>query len=113
MQTANATATDNYENQISTAKILLDSGSQQKFISEELAKELNLKPVRTVQVDINTIMSNHKHTTKFKKNEIIVRAISSNEILFLKILGTPTTCNTIKGQNIDLANRICKGLTIS
>ena len=52
------------------------------FISEELAKELNLKPVREVPVDINTFMSNHKRTTKFKEYEIIVRAISSNEKLF-------------------------------
>ena len=41
----NAIATDNYENKISKVKILLDSGSHQTFISEEMAKELNLKPV--------------------------------------------------------------------
>ena len=103
LQTANAIATDIYENKILAVKILLDSGSQQIFISEELAKELNLKPAREVQADINTFMSNHKPTTKFKGYEIIVRAISSNKKLFLKVLGTPTICNTIKGQNIDLA----------
>ena len=60
-------------------KILLDSGSQQTFISEELAtKELNLKPVREVPVNINSFMSTHKHSTKFKGYEIIVRAVSSN-----------------------------------
>ena len=54
LQTANAIATDNYESKISTVKTLLDPESSQKFISEELAKELNLKPVREVPVDINT-----------------------------------------------------------
>ena len=103
LRTANAIATDTYENKISTVKILLNSGSQQTFISEELAKELNLNPVREVPVDINTFMSNHKCTTKFKEYEIIVRAISSNKKLFLKVLGTQTICNTIKGQNTDLA----------
>ena len=66
-------------------------------------KELNLKPIREVPVDINIFMSNHNRTTKFKEYEIIARAISSNKKLFLKVLGTSTICNTIKGQNIDLA----------
>ena len=38
LQTANTIAADTYENKFSTVKILLDSGSQQTFISEELAK---------------------------------------------------------------------------
>ena len=41
--------------------------------------------------------------TKFKEYEINIQAISSNKKLFLKVLGTPKICNTIKGQNIDLA----------
>ena len=86
------------------------------ILSEDLVKELNLKPVREVPVDINTFMSNHKHTTKFKEYEIIVRAISSNKKLFLKVLGTRTICNTIKGQNIDLAveqTEFVKGLQLA
>ena len=97
LQTANAIATDNYENKISAVKVLLGSGSQETFISEELVKELNLKPVREVPVDINTFVSNHKRTTKFKEYEIIVRATRLNKKLFLKALGTPTICNTVKG----------------
>lgn len=58
----------------------MDPESQQTFISEELAKELNLKPVREVPVDINTFMSNHQRTTKFNEYEIIVLAISSKKI---------------------------------
>lgn len=58
----------------------MDPGSQQTFISEELAKELNLKPVREVPVDINTFMSNYQRTTKFNEYEIIVLAISSKKI---------------------------------
>ena len=68
LQTANAIATDTCENKISTVKILLDSGSQQTFILE--GKESNLKPFREEPVDINTFMSNHKRTTKFKEYEI-------------------------------------------
>ena len=97
LQTANAIATDNYENKISAVKVLLGSGSQETFISEELVKELNLKPVREVPVDINTFVSNHKRTTKFKEYEIIVRATRLNKKLFLKALETPTICNTVKG----------------
>ena len=66
----------------------MDSGSQQTFISEEFVKELNLKSVREVPVDIITFMSNHKRTTKFREYEIIVQAISSNKKLFFKVLGT-------------------------
>ena len=75
-----------------------------------------LKPVRKVPVDINTFMSNHKRTTKFKEYEIIVRAISSNKKLFLKVLGTPTIFYTIKEQNIDLAveqTEFVKGLQLA
>ena len=60
--------------------------------------------------------SNHKRTTKLKEYEIIVRAISSNKKLFLKALGTSTICNTIKGQNIDLAveqTKFIKGLQLA
>ena len=67
-------------------------------------------------VDINTFMSNHKRTTKFKKYGIIVRAISSNKKLFVKVLGTLTICNSIKGQNIDFAveqTEFVKGLQLA
>ena len=78
-------------------------------------KELNLRSVREVPADINTLMRNHKRTTKFKEYEITVRAISSNKKLFLKVLGTPIICNTIKGPNIDLAvkqTEFVKGLQL-
>lgn len=65
-------STDNYESKILTVKTLLDSGSQQLFISTKLMKELNLKLIREVPVDIITFMNNHKRTTKFKQYEIIV-----------------------------------------
>ena len=65
-------STDNYENKILTVKTLLDSGSQQLFISTKLMKELNLKLIREVPVDIITFMNNHKRTTEFKQYEIIV-----------------------------------------
>ena len=48
--------------------------------------------------------------------EIIVRAISSNKKLFLKVLGTPAICNTIKGQNINVAveqTEFVKGLRLA
>ena len=67
-------------------------------------------------VDINTFMSNHKRTTIFNEYEIIVQAISSNKKLFLKVLGTPTICNTIKRRNIDLAveqTEYVKGLQLA
>ena len=57
-------------------EFLVDPGSEQTFISEELAKELNLKHVREVPVDINTFISNHRRTTKINEYEIIVREIS-------------------------------------
>lgn len=81
-----------------------------------MAKELNLKPVTEVPVGINTFMSNHKRTTKFSEYEIIVQAISSNKKLFLKVLGIPAICNTIKGRNIDLAveqTEFMKGLKLA
>ena len=81
-----------------------------------MAKELNLKPVTEVPVDINTFMSNHKRTTKFNEYEIIVQAISSNKKLFLKVLGTPAIWNTIKRRNIDLAveqTEFVKGLQLA
>ena len=67
-------------------------------------------------IDINTFMSNHKRITNFKEDEIIVRAISSNKKLFLKVLGIPTICYTIKGQNIDLVveqTEFVKGLQLA
>ena len=75
-----------------------------------------LKPCSEVPVDINTFTSNHKSTTKFKEYEITVRAISSNKNLFLKVMGAPTICNTIKGQNTDLAveqTEVVKGLELA
>ena len=111
-----AIVTDNYENEISTVKILLDSGPQQTFILEELTKESNLKSVREVPANIDTFVSKYKRTTKFKEYKIIFREINSNEKLFLKVLRTPTICNTIKGRNIDLAvdqTEFVKGLQLA
>ena len=81
-----------------------------------MAKELNLKLVREVPVDIYTFMSNNKRTIKFKEYEIIVKAISSSKTLFLKVLGISTICDKIKGQNIDLAveqTEFVKGLQLA
>ena len=84
LQAANAIAMDNYENKFSTVKISLNSGSQQTFISEELAKELNLKPVREVPVDINAFMSNHDVLQNLKSMKLLFKQLVQIKNNFLK-----------------------------
>ena len=61
-------------------------------------------------------MDNKKSVTKFKEYEIVVRSITTNQKLFIKVLSAPTLCSSIKGQNIRLAlqqTEFVKGLQLA
>ena len=57
LQTANAIATDDKQNQCCAVKILLDPGSQQTFITQRIADELKLKPIREISMRVSGFLS--------------------------------------------------------
>ena len=54
LQTANALVTDKNETQVCAIKLLLDTGSQQTFITQRLVDELKLKPLREINMKVSS-----------------------------------------------------------
>ena len=101
LQTANAIATDEKQNQCCAVKILLDIGSQQTFITQRIADELKLKPIRKISMGVSGFLSHRDGEMKLKEYEIIILPMnSSKQNHKVKVLCVPNICSKIKGQNL-------------
>ena len=66
LQTARVMAFGESDSQSVPARILFDNGSQMSYISEQLQKQLNLRPVRVEKIHLNTFGSTGYKTQSCK-----------------------------------------------
>ena len=86
------------EDQFCIVNILLDSGSQQTFISDRVVNELKLKPLR--QFDMGVAFFNTKESNiKLNEYEIFVTLPRTDERKVITALGVPKMCADIKKQS--------------
>ena len=88
LQTTSACIMNITKDQFCIVNILLDSGSQQTFISHRVVNELKLKPL--LQVDMGVAFLNTKESNmKLNEYEIVVTLPRTDERKVITALGVP------------------------
>ena len=81
-----------------TILLLLDSGSQQSYISEKLKNELDLPTVRREPLFVKTFGNTN---SKCKSVDIVrLNLITSNKTIIMEAICTPDICNPLTNQNV-------------
>ena len=55
LQTTNTKVTNKNETQVCVIKLLLDTGSQQTFVTQSIVDETKLKPVREINIEVGKL----------------------------------------------------------
>ena len=100
LQTANVYVTNESEDEVFTAKILMDSCSQQTYVTAKLVRELKLQPIRKVTVGIKTFNSSEASVQKLKEYAIILKSLKNNRKISIKALAVPTISSSLSDQCI-------------
>ena len=103
LQTANAFAGDINDTKFELVKIVFDSCSQQTYITESLAKSLNLKPIREVNMSIKSFGNKRAQVKTLHEYEVCIKPNDKGSSYFIKAVAVPTICTPISGQNINVA----------
>ena len=81
-------------------KILLDSCSQQMFVSQKIVKRLELTP-REIIMNIKAFGNSHSKDMWLKEYQIVLRRMDKNSNI--KAFAIPSICAPISQQNVKLA----------
>ena len=84
-------------------KILLDSCSQQSYISEKIARKLRLKPIRNINTKIKTFGSEKGTEMLLKEFSFAIKPMDKNGSIYVKALAGPKICEPIRDQRIKSA----------
>ena len=72
------------------ARILVDTGSQKTFVTQQLKRKLKLEPIKRETLDINTFGTTESTTKAYDVVSLSLKA--ENEKLAITALVTPTIC---------------------
>ena len=103
LQTANGYIADEKERRMQPVKILLDSCSQQTYVSQKVVKNLELNPIREVSMNIKAFGSNEGKDMLLKEYQIVLKPKNKSSSMYMKALAIPSICAPISGQNLKLA----------
>ncbi|XP_066923450.1 uncharacterized protein [Clytia hemisphaerica] len=95
LQTANGIAES--DNKARGVRVLFDSGAQQTYITEKVVKDLNLSPIRKVNMCVKTFGSSKEKISSVKEYELSLKGDSTVKI---KAFAVPTICAPVSGQDI-------------
>ena len=87
------------EDQFCVVNILLDTGSQQTFISDRVVNELKLKPLRKVDMGFSAFLNTKESQMKLNEYEIVVKSLCTDERKVITAVGVPKICTDIKKQS--------------
>ena len=79
LQTASACVMNKCEDQFCVVNVLFDTGSQQTFISDRLAKELKLAPLRQIDMEVSAFLNTEESHMKLSEYEIVVKSICNDQ----------------------------------
>ena len=102
LQTANVLIPRKHDNNCKQTKILLDSCSQQTYVSESLVEALKLKPIREVEMIVKAFGEKGKQM-KLKEYEILLKSQTKKKnSITIKALSVPVPniCTPISGQHV-------------
>ena len=102
-KTANGYVADEKERRTQPIKILLDSCSQETYVSQKVVKKFELNPIREVSMNIKAFGSNEGKDMTLKEYQIVLKPKNKSSSMYMKALAIPSICAPISGQNLKLA----------
>lgn len=116
LQTANALAFKKND-QFCAVKLLLDSGAQQSFIDEKIAKKLNLKSIEKIKIKVSGFRSEKEEMINCDVYELYLSPLDNNKNKFtVQLVGVPKICVNIKDQDLKSVinrNKLIKELKLA
>ena len=98
LQTSSCVASNLNSSELKTILLLLDSGSQQSYISEKLKNELDLPTVRRKPLFVKTFGNTN---SKCRSVDIVpLNVITSNKTIIMEAIYTPDICDPLTNQNV-------------
>ena len=89
--------------QFCVVKILLDTRSQQTFISDRVVNELQLKLLSQVDMRVSAFLNTEESNMKLNEYEIVVKPLHTDERKAITAFGILKTCTDIKRQSCRFA----------
>ena len=95
LQTARVMAFGEVSKQPVPVRVLFDSGSQMSYITENLQRKLNLKPVKVKRLHLNTFGTTNYKTQSCNVVQLSLQKPSCNEIVVISALSSPVICSPL------------------
>ena len=99
LQTASACVRNKREDQLCVVNVLVDTGSQQRLISDRLVKELKLAPLRQIDMEVSAFLNTEESNMKLSENEIVVKSVCNDQRKAITALGVPKISSELKNQS--------------
>ena len=98
LQTSDCYVLTPNENKAMKIKVLLDSGSQETYVSERVVKFLDLKPIDKHRVSIKTLGNQKKVEECYEYHFVLKGLCNSSLRMYLKGLNSSTICDKVKAK---------------
>ena len=89
LQTANGYIADVKEINEVAVKIIFDSCSQQTYVTQKVAKKLNLKPIRKFKMAVNLFGKGHE-VLEVNEYSVCVKPQERNTSIYINVVAVPT-----------------------
>ena len=96
LQTARATAVNDVNSETASVRILLDTGSQRTYITNRLREKLNLSPVKSETLHLNTF--GDERYTKQRCDVVNLRLQGSQGEIEISALCFPKICSAVSAK---------------
>ena len=98
LQTARAMAVDENREYCVPVRILLDTGSQQSYVTENLCSKLNLKAVKHETLTLNTFGENRYKKQRCDRVELYLQKPGNSETVKVSALKYPVICSALPSR---------------
>ena len=101
LQTANVFVTDEKERKSKPIKALLDSCSQQTYITQNLVNHLNLQPIRELNMKVKAFGNEEGKNMRLKEYQVVIKPIDMCNSIYVKAIAVPNICAPVKSAVIE------------
>ena len=103
MQTADVFIADEKETKSKTIKALLDSCSQQTYITQKIVNQLRLQPIRELKMKVKAFGNEKGKTMRLKEYQVVIKTADMYSSIFLTTMAVPNICAPVSGQELNSA----------